>query len=133
MGTGGDCQGAEMVRPGREPKRNPGHGGSIPPSSTELQRLADEALAEYHAGKCEEFVSETSSEEYPYTYTLPLRGMSIMVTTHPPEERCVELSLPSPLGWACPKCGCVWAPHIDECRECNKDIVDSVSTYGSTE
>jgi len=22
-------------------------------------------------------------------------------------------------GWICPKCGKVWAPYIEECRECN--------------
>ena len=22
-------------------------------------------------------------------------------------------------GWICPKCGCVWAPHVDGCYKCN--------------
>ena len=24
-----------------------------------------------------------------------------------------------PLGWTCPKCARVWAPHMDGCRVCN--------------
>jgi hypothetical protein len=24
-----------------------------------------------------------------------------------------------PQGWICPKCGKIWAPHIDECPQCN--------------
>ena len=23
-------------------------------------------------------------------------------------------------GWVCPKCGCVYAPHVSECRHCNR-------------
>lgn len=25
-------------------------------------------------------------------------------------------------GWICPKCGSVWAPHVDGCQKCNSVI-----------
>ena len=38
-------------------------------------------------------------------------------------------------GWVCPKCGSVWAPHVDGCYKCNNTtpntitIGDPPSTY----
>lgn len=26
------------------------------------------------------------------------------------------------LGWQCPTCHRVWAPHVDECRKCNGEV-----------
>jgi len=31
-------------------------------------------------------------------------------------------SIPKQYGWICPKCGSVWAPWVDQCKNC-------VSTY----
>lgn len=30
------------------------------------------------------------------------------------------------LGWQCPKCNRVYAPHVDECKHCNKEQVAEV-------
>lgn len=34
-------------------------------------------------------------------------------------------------GWICPKCGCVYAPHVDECRRCNCGSNNTIDTKTS--
>jgi len=36
-----------------------------------------------------------------------------------------------PKGWICPKCGCVYAPWVDECAKCNGNVL--VSEQGETQ
>ena len=33
-------------------------------------------------------------------------------------------------GWICPKCGSVWAPHVDGCRKCNSGYDNSLQGIG---
>lgn len=33
-------------------------------------------------------------------------------------------------GWECPKCGHVYAPHVDECSNCNRPITQTTGTGG---
>lgn len=35
-------------------------------------------------------------------------------------------------GWECPKCGKVYAPHVDECKACNKALIGTGSTNDET-
>lgn len=32
---------------------------------------------------------------------------------------------PQPTGWVCPRCGKVWAPHVDQCRDCSSGYYPS--------
>lgn len=33
-------------------------------------------------------------------------------------------------GWVCPKCGSVWAPHVDGCHKCNSGYDNSLQGIG---
>ena len=33
------------------------------------------------------------------------------------------------LGWICPKCDRVWAPHIKECNHCNTLIIEKMKSF----
>lgn len=33
-------------------------------------------------------------------------------------------------GWICPKCGSVWAPHVDGCHKCNRGYDNSLQGIG---
>ena len=30
-------------------------------------------------------------------------------------------------GWVCPKCGSVWAPHVDGCHKCNTTTPNTIT------
>lgn len=30
-------------------------------------------------------------------------------------------------GWVCPKCGSVWAPHVDGCHKCNNTTPNTIT------
>lgn len=62
----------------------------------------------------------------PYCTTMPygyICGGCRGWVEHGQEHSCLSFSSTAvddrPKGWVCPRCGHVYAPHVDECKNCN--------------
>ena len=42
-----------------------------------------------------------------------------------------EINKLLPVGWICPKCGCVWAQWVDGCKQCNFPAYEIKVTDGT--